>query len=76
MKLIGVALLAGLMTAVLAVATGPHSSPVVVVPAVGAPVASRGTAALDRCRAISTPDTACEAAWDAEHHRFFGEAAK
>jgi conjugative transfer region protein TrbK len=75
-KLIGVALLAGLMTVAVAVAAitiNPQPSRRPVFSAIGAPDASMRTAALDRCRAVSVSDTGCKAAWDAERRRFFGE---
>jgi conjugative transfer region protein TrbK len=73
-KLVGIALLAGLMTVVTAaIATNPQPSPGPAVSAVVAPDASMRISALDRCRAVSVSDTACEAAWDAERRRFFGK---
>ncbi|MGN6376969.1 MAG: putative entry exclusion protein TrbK-alt [Sphingomonas sp.] len=76
-KLVGVAVLAGLMTAVIATTeSSPPASPVTVPPAVGAPDTPMRPAALDRCRGTSAPDTGCAAAWDAERRRFFEGAGR
>ena len=30
----------------------------------------------NHCRTVTDPDSACEAAWDAERRRFFGQAGR
>ena len=72
-KIAGVATLPGLMmtVAVIAAVTEPR------VPEAANAVAARAerdplAAELARCRALTMPDSGCEAAWAAHQRRFFG----
>ncbi|MCZ4341295.1 putative entry exclusion protein TrbK-alt [Sphingomonadaceae bacterium G21617-S1] len=72
-KIAGVATLAGLMmtVAVIAAVTEPRA------PEAANAAAARAerdpfTAELARCRALTMPDSGCEAAWAAHQRRFFG----
>jgi conjugative transfer region protein TrbK len=72
-KIAGVAALAGLMLTV-AVVAATHDRPA---PHIATAPTSRGrnplSAELARCRTITMPDSGCEAAWEANRRRFFGE---
>lgn len=73
-KIAGVAALVGLMmtVAIVSAVTEPRAPE-----ATGAAAARSErdplAAELARCRAMTMPDSGCEAAWDAHRRRFFGK---
>lgn len=78
MKLIGIVLLVGLMIAVIIAAAIDRqgSAKRIATASVDHPDHTISTAIPDRCRAITSSDAACEAAWGAERDRFFGRTRR
>lgn len=73
-KLAGVAGLAGMMMAVtIAALMHPPADPVLPVGKAHPVPATPWAAELRRCRAITVADSGCDAVWEAERRRFFGE---
>ena len=71
-KIVAAAAFGGFLMAVAVVAArhdAPREPGIVVVPDETAPEAQ---ADMARCRAITMPDSGCEAAWEARRRRFFG----
>lgn len=76
-RIAGVAALAGLMMTVAIVAAleeprapGPSGA------AAARPTSDPLAAELARCRALTMPDSGCEAAWAAHQRRFFGNESQ
>jgi conjugative transfer region protein TrbK len=75
-KIAAVTALAGMMVTVgILSASRPEPEPATV-PAASEPQAATTAADLRRCRAITMPDSGCEAAWEAKRRQFFGRDEK
>lgn len=72
-KIAGVAALAGLMlTVAIVAAVNEPRAPASAGAAAARPERDPLAAEIARCRAMTMPDSGCEAAWDAHRRRFFG----
>jgi len=73
-RIAGIAALAGMMMTVAIVAVvAPPRAAAPSAKAAARPERDPLAAELARCRALTMPDSGCEAAWDAHRRRFFGE---
>ena len=75
-KIAAGATLAGLMLAIMVMAARQPALPHITVSYVTEDqLADPSRETLRRCRAITSPESGCEAAWAAERHHFFGDDA-